>query len=589
MGNNKTTIIQPLRSKGGTFYAFASAVEDIGLNINESLNTVKLTHYALLNIPKTYKKDNTTINKFNLRANIGALSETNDGSDSEIIKNNTEISKSFMSYALNLETALLNESSYDYSTSLSVSERVFWKWLKETGAIRWYKDADGNIREGDPNGTSNNYNRVVQAIGKIDGVAQRSSEYGMYNEVYVNIPSSLGTTEPILFNEIEDENYKYGKKIPFFDSSALIGHSNTNGYYDYYQNYNDINCVTTNGNGSKSWVNFGANVGNEICAYYIDEKPKNNDPYTINIKKDDEYDFTILRSKYDCLCLDLNLKNELYDNYNSYDDLSMTEYSTDYNFNTILVYYSIYDKNNNIIATNLYGVYFINGSNIDVNTNIQFEIPSLRKMKSSNEGFGTSYAFRLNIRTSSIYDETSAPIIDNSGSANTIISDFNGVICKLNDSIKLLSNHVKIADKLSYKYDDVNTKLINIIEQLTTLRKDVNGILSNKSEDIHAKNIDSSNLTVGDNTISENGGTFNTLITDNLIYHINDESCETVSQQEIYNYIKDIATNIVIGKQNKNIRINNIIDDSKLYGIDNGNVDIVSLLLLIIKFLGQQH
>ena len=267
----------------------------------------------------------------------------------------------------------------------------------------------------------------------------------------------------------------------------------------------------------------------------------------------------------------------------------MTEYSTDYNFNTILVYYSIYDKNNNIIATNLYGVYFINGSNIDVNDNIQFEIPSLRKMKSSNEGFGTSYAFRLNIRTSSIYDETSAPIIDNSGSANTIISDFNGVVCKLNDSIKLLSNHVKIADKLSYKYDDVNTKLINIIEQLTTLRKDVNGILTNKSEDIHAKNIDSSNLTIGDNTISENAGTFNTLITDNLIYHINDESCETVSQQEIYNYIKDIATNIVIGKQNKNIRINNIIDDSKLYGIDNGNVDIVSLLLLIIKFLGQQH
>lgn len=587
MGNNKTAIIQPLRSKGGTFYAFASAVEDIGLNINESLNTVKLTHYALLNIPKTYIVDNTNINKFNLKTNIGALSEVHNSEDSEIMKNNTEISKSFMSYALNLETALLNDPSYDYSTSLSVSERVFWKWLKETGAIRWYKDINGNVREGDTPGTTNKYKRVVQAIGKIDGVAQRSSEYGMYNEVYVNIPSSLGTTEPILFNEIEDVNYKYGKKIAFYDSSVLIGHSNINGYYDYYNDCDNIKYITTDGIGSKTWVNLGANVGNEICAYYIDKMPNNNEPYTINIKKNDECDFTILRSKYDCLCLDLNLKNELYNGYNSYDDLSMSEQSSDYNFNTILVYYSIYDKNNNIIATNLYGVYFINGSDIDVNDDIQFEIPSLIKMKSSSEGFGTSYAFRLNIRTSSIYDDTTAPIIDNSGSANTIINDFNGVVCKLNDSLKLLSNHLKITDKLTYKYDDVNNKLVNITQQLSTLQTDVNNILSNKSDNIVAKNIDSSNLVIGNNIINDTTGTFDTLISDNLVYHVNDEIGEKVLTSEIENYIKELASNITIGKRNKNIRINEITDETNLYGIDNKNVDIVSLVLLMLKYLGR--
>ena len=586
MGNNKTTIIQPLRSKGGTFYAFASAIEDIGLNINETLNTVKLTHYALLNIPKTYSSDNTNVNKFNLKANIGALSETIDNTVNINVMNNTEISKSFMSYALNLETALLNEDSYDYSTSLSVSERVFWKWLKETGAIRWYKDANGNIREGDTPDAAFNYNRVVQAIGRIDGVAQRSSEYGMYNEVYVNIPSSLGTTEPIIFNEIEDINYKYGKKIAFHDSSALIGHSNINGYYDYYLDNDNVEYITTDGKKSATWVNVGENVGNEICAYYIDKKPMDNIPYTINVKNS-TCDFTVLRSKYDCLCLDLNLTNDLYDNYNSYDDLSMTEHSSDYDFNTILVYYSIYDKNNNVVATNLYGVYFINGSEIDVVNGVQFEIPTLKKMKSSSEGFGTSYAFRLNIRTSSIYDDTLAPIIDNSGSANTIISDFNGVVCKLNESLKLLSNHLKITDKLTYKYNDVNNKITNIGQQLLDLQRDVNGILSNKQDEIFVKNIDSSNLTIGNNIINVEGSKFDTVTSNNFIHQVSDVPGENISSTEIQDYIKTLASNIIVGRQNKNIRINEIKDDSNLYGIDNNNVDIVSLVLLMLKYLGQ--
>ena len=44
--------IRPMRTQGGTLYTFNSALEDIGLNINESKNTVKLTNYALLDIPE---------------------------------------------------------------------------------------------------------------------------------------------------------------------------------------------------------------------------------------------------------------------------------------------------------------------------------------------------------------------------------------------------------------------------------------------------------------------------------------------------------------------------------------------------------
>ena len=46
----RTPLIKP-RAQGGTFYTFASALEDIGLNINELGNKVMLSHYALLDLP----------------------------------------------------------------------------------------------------------------------------------------------------------------------------------------------------------------------------------------------------------------------------------------------------------------------------------------------------------------------------------------------------------------------------------------------------------------------------------------------------------------------------------------------------------
>ena len=53
---NKTPILQTLREKGGTLYVFPSASEDIGTNLNSRTNSVSLSHYALLNIPKANTK-----------------------------------------------------------------------------------------------------------------------------------------------------------------------------------------------------------------------------------------------------------------------------------------------------------------------------------------------------------------------------------------------------------------------------------------------------------------------------------------------------------------------------------------------------
>ncbi|MBQ5473973.1 MAG: hypothetical protein IIT65_04590 [Lachnospiraceae bacterium] len=46
---NRTPLIRPLRDNGATMYVFPSAAEDIGLNIDNRVNNVALSHYALLN------------------------------------------------------------------------------------------------------------------------------------------------------------------------------------------------------------------------------------------------------------------------------------------------------------------------------------------------------------------------------------------------------------------------------------------------------------------------------------------------------------------------------------------------------------
>lgn len=518
----KTPIIKSFREKGGTFCTFNSAIEDIGLNVNEKQNKVRLSHYAILDIPNCDYNDTTEINKFNLLSSPNAFYLTH--CDEEINNKNvtpaTNMAQSFMSYALNMEAVIRNQNNtnttYDYTTHLSVSERVFWKWLKETGAIRWERAhtfIDGQKNENEysdtyftePNDEVNKYNSVVKAFGKIDAVSQRSSDYGIYNEVYVNIPSSFGKNSNILFKQLSDDNYKFGTVYAGRTSqnNNLEGHINDSnilntglynkGYYDYSSATSVVSpCYTLNGQSNKFWYNnYTISESNDFNAFYItDSSIENitnnsslNDVITI---KDASIDYKILRSKLDCMMLELdciNLSKALDVDNITYDKLNTTMSSdVDYKFNTILVYYSIYDDTDNIIATNLYGVYFID-SPIKVNNAYyknehfyDFELPRLTKKKSSIEGFGTSYSFKLNIRTSSIYDDKETEIYDNSSSENSLISDFSSVVNELNNSILLLNKHTKNTEVLINKYNELYQMYTNLFNDIERLKTELNNI-----------------------------------------------------------------------------------------------------------------
>ena len=499
MANFKTNVIKPFKAQGGTFCTFASALEDIGLNINEKSNKVRLSHYAILDIPNCdYTNQNPNKNVLNLLTppdafNKGIEFAPNNSSTSENSYVRTNIAQSFMSYALNMEAVVRNNNSihsYDFTRNLTVSERVFWKWLKESGAINWQKanDKEGYYIEV----INNDYNKVVKSFGLIDAVAQRSSDYGMYNEIYVNIPTSFGGIDNIYFKQVEDDNYSFDKKYETNSVDYLEQHnsesSSTNQttlhnkpYFDYSTKILNNNTHTIN-NVSGYWFgDITTTTSREFGCYITDKKITNDENLfdTIEINTEDA-SYVITRSKLDCMSLELDL-NKL--EANTYDELNI---GTDdnpsvnsYTFNTILVYYSIYDSNDNILATNLYGVYFIDSpiQNDDTTSNlnfINFEIPRLTKKKSTTEGFGTSYSFRFNIRTSSLFDGEDDIIYDNASSENSLVNDFNDVVANLNRTINLLNKNTKHTFIIQEKYNELNQKYENIYNNLIKLTERVN-------------------------------------------------------------------------------------------------------------------
>ena len=125
--------IKPLQISGGTFITFTSASEDIGLTFNSSHTKFRFSKFVLLNIPDIATpafKDN----KLQFQAIDGALIQ---GLSPD---NNINLPQSFQNYCLNLEAMLVSQTTYNRDLKLNVSERVFWKWMKELGGIR-FRDA----------------------------------------------------------------------------------------------------------------------------------------------------------------------------------------------------------------------------------------------------------------------------------------------------------------------------------------------------------------------------------------------------------------------------------------------------------------
>lgn len=500
--NRITPFVKRMRANGGTIYTFSSAVEDIGLNINERNNLVKISHFALLNIPGIAESSTGSTNTFNVRNIPGAWEY--EQSSTSVKDGRVLIAESFENYALNLEANLLNQSTYNPELSSTVSERVFWKWLKETGAIRW--DDPSTSQNGlywTEEIESNDYGSVVKYVGQVSAGNVRIDTFGTYNETYVLVPTSHGQTRAY-FKQVEDDNYRHGMVIRNGDegSEFILGreqytkpHPDGLSYYAYCDFVDSSLYVGTyntyydNSTGSYTpgwWYSAEGLVPSGDNCYLTDSSSYlDSGIYTMDMRYLGSTDIQFKRSKVDCINLELNidnLKTIFGDSTLTYDTMANTYAINDaFNFNAVLIYYTIYNSTKDeIIATNLLGVMFLDapsGNTSEIGSGLQgILLPSLEKIQSGDVGFGTSYSLRLNIKTDNMVDDTQATIIDNTTSDQLWAEEWQQAFANLAIAVNTLTQQNATINYISGQYVVLQANQTEILNRLINLEHTVNDI-----------------------------------------------------------------------------------------------------------------
>jgi len=447
-----TPFIRPLQVQGGTFYSFSSSAEDLSFTFNNSINKFKFSKFALLNIPPLNDGDPLG-NSLKLNAPDSAFLDYATGTGQIITGNaNVDFSQSFQSYCLNLESTILSSADYNSDIKQTVAERVFFKWLKEIGGIRYQQAnstqvspllnqtnvtlVDGlpvnQIRwvEGDPTGgtgsyglTGATYNRVVQYIGNLDIVNSVKNNNNTYSEVYVYVPTKDGNTPTVLFKNNLDVNY--------YPDYAWTNNPADPLNDDYLQGraYDELNpsgltnlaifddavigaptsiySQTSNGaTGSGDWY-----TPRSTATTYFSDSTFTDPTALILTKTYDLASQTYVRTKLDSVGIDFDP-----DSYqqivtdpaiSTIEEFNSTSAAEDFDFNCVLIYYDVYDPANPIdSATNLYGVLFLDDVQL-AGANI-YSIPVLKKYKPNivTKLNGNSYGFKINLKFDVDIDQT---------------------------------------------------------------------------------------------------------------------------------------------------------------------------------------
>ena len=455
----RTPLIKP-RKQGGTFYTFGSALEDIGLNINELNNKVVLSHYVLLDLPAF---DNSTFNTVQTYDNPDYI-----------------FAEGFQDYVLNMEATVRNHMKYDFTNSLTVSERIFWKWLKPLMQL----DAS----------TSNGVTRyidnksIAKCFGYINSGAQRSDDYSMYNETFVQVPSSFSQMR-VLYKVTEDDNY-------YADSSYIS--SSSDGYIENI----DVEAEVTNDVLNKTGISaLGIFDDPDNHAYIVNE---DSDLLTVDFSLD-------------------SLRRFYGDELITFDDLAIknaneeeTDYtlSDEFDFNAALIYYSIYDSTGkNILATNAYGLLLFNNSEPvnaseelepDLEQNL-YKFGTLNKRASTPTMSGTSYSFRLNIKASSVYSGDIL-VADNATPAYSMSTDFNDTVKNLYTAINILKSNANLTAAINSEYRNLKNLTIEAIEKADQAEKEVSELKNGRFKVLDSSNLHTNTLVVGNGIDIAEGG-----------------------------------------------------------------------------------
>jgi hypothetical protein len=493
-----TPLIKPVQDKKGIFYNFQSALEDINITLANSENSVRFSKFVLLRIPEI-GTPNTLATDNKIQFGAAGESPIIEGLNPD---NNVNLAENFQNYALNLESLLLSRPTYKKNERLTVSERVFWKWLKELGAIR-FQDANALEKNtpvllGDPRfvekpETNSTYNRVVKYIGDIDVVNTLSSSENSYTEVYIHVPTNVGTTPHVLFKSVQDYNYNPGLS-PIANTLAApldIEYLSGRHYNDSHpfglslKAFYDLDdaSVSTQIKNTLAGVYAPGNwfTGTINNSYYIDSVANFSVAQDQFIRKTQgpvvvEYQ----RSTLDGISLDFDLANyklasenpeiKVFSQFNDY------VANRDFEFNAVLVYYDTYDPNNldatgNPIdfKTNLYGVLFLDKIQ---QSGLEFAIPPITKYKPDplNKTNGNAFSFKLNLKLDTSIEDAKVEKSINDYSTFSL-ELFTDVLTKFTQLQTTFSNKLIELDALQQQVNSLKDLLINSVDSSEILTR----------------------------------------------------------------------------------------------------------------------
>jgi len=437
-----TPLIKTPQADGGTFYTFSSAAKDLSRTLNNDELKLVFSKFVLLNLPDFDRLDPNTFSQFENYMQF----DTIDGAIwSGGLKGdpNVNFTESLQNYALNLEELIISDVDYDNTTNLSVTERVFFKWLKETGAMRFreatvLEQVSGLttprfVEEDEITTGTRQYRRVVKYIGEIDIVNNVDKAGEAYTELYINVPTEVGRTPTILFESVSDNNYQPSLKIQGKDEFILGRNAATIhpqgldilAWYDYDQ--------PLQGPGPAGYTDPNANWMDESTppsttdAYFTEPTSfisvlnDNIIKYPADYGNPSGYNGSAyVRSQLDGISVDFNP--------NDYQQIATdaaistipqfngTDLAESFEFNAVLVYYDMVDLSNSAnTTTNLYGLLLLDNVTPTTDGGFIQRYPKFKPNVVTGQN-GNSYGFKINLR----FDASPG-----TSGIDTIVNDYN--------------------------------------------------------------------------------------------------------------------------------------------------------------------
>lgn len=466
-------LIRQLSSSGGTLVAFSSASKDLGYIFDAGNTRFSFSHFALLRIPPIQRPTNGK-NDIQFDAMEGHYTQRLSTASPVPAGDRADLGNSFQNYLLNLESTLLDDGGYDNSVVRSVSERAFWKWMKELGAIR-YRTADTSEKAStvtddrfveedfnDDAGSGNLYESVVKYIGEISIQTSRKTGGNGTSEIYMHVPSEAGDTPVVLFNAVSDANYSPSKIIKNPTAGErILGRSAADdptpaglstlavydmdvvpGTYDY-----DLNAQS-----GEYWFQGQSSLGPN--AYFTDTTfgdPTNDTQIRVDTLGGRDV-VTVIRSRMDGAVIDFDRTNynafESNPTWVSFNDFNRSGASSNFDFNAVLLYYTVTEADGTE-TQNLFGVLFLNDLALVGASNSEVERLGKEKNVAVLGQNGNAYGFKLDLRFDVTLDNPSVVEVDVS------VNDYNTFSLDLfSDAVGLIG---KMAQELELTNDLVNT------------------------------------------------------------------------------------------------------------------------------------